>query len=92
MKLIIKCGKWIFEIKQIFARKTEKFGDDFSASLVINNNNGVAKIELAINKNSDTFTRQDYRDLRAFFKLVGFKNVKFERFKNDEQKEVTKTV
>mgnify|MGYP005989504779 CR=1 FL=1 len=46
MKLIIKCGKWIFEIKQIFARKTDDFGDDFTASLVINNSNGTAKIEL----------------------------------------------
>jgi hypothetical protein len=92
MKLIIKCGKWIFEIKQIFARKTDDFGDDFTASLVINNSNGTAKIELAINKSGDSFTRQDRRDLQEFFKLMGFENVTFDRFKNGKQIEVKKIV
>jgi hypothetical protein len=91
MNLTIKSGKWIFEIKQIFARKTESFGDDFTASLVINNINGTAKVELAINKN-DTFTRQDREDLQAFFAQMGFEKVTFDRFRSGEKKEVTKTV
>jgi len=90
MKLITKCGNWTFEAKQFFARKTENFGDDFTASLVINNSGGVAKVELAINKDDDTFTRQDYRDLQAFFMVMDFKEVTFDRFKHGQKKEVEK--
>ena len=92
MKLIIKCGNWTFEAKQFFARKAANFGDEFTASLVINNSNGVAKVELFINKDDDKFTRQDHRDLQAFFTLMGFKEVTFDRFKSGEKIEVEKIV
>lgn len=91
MNLIIQVGDWQFEVKQIFARKAKNFGDKYNASLVINNNSGVAKIELATNKKDDTFSRQDYRDLKKFCTMVGFERADFDRFKQGIKKEVARS-
>jgi hypothetical protein len=92
MKLIIKVGNWTFELKQVFARKTEKFGGDFQASAVITITDGVPHIELLINKHDDKFTKQDYCDFQAFLGMLGIENAKYARFKNGIKKEVEKTV
>jgi len=48
-------GNWNFELKQIFARKTNSFGEPYAASAVITVTNGTPNIELLINKADDDF-------------------------------------
>ncbi len=91
MKAIVRIGNWEFELKQVFARKTEKFGDKFESSAVITITDGTPHIELLINKNDDEFTRQDYRDFKAFLSMLGMNKAKYARFKQGNKKEVEKT-
>jgi hypothetical protein len=92
MKLIIKVGNWMFELKQVFARKTEKFGCDFQASAVITITDGVPHIELLINKHDDAFTKEDYEDFKSFLSLMGFEGVEFSRFKQGVKKQIEKVL
>jgi len=85
-------GNWNFELKQVFARKTKVHGEEFKASAVITITDGEPHIELLINKQSDAFTKLDYREFKAFLAQLGFENVKFARFKNSNKKEVEKTI
>jgi len=90
MERIKKTGKWIFEVKQIFARKTQAFGDEFTASAVITITDGEPHIELLINKHDDKLTKQDFIAFKNFLINLGFKNAKFSRFKNGIKKEAVK--
>jgi len=89
MNKITKQGDWTFELKQVFCRKTLVHGEEFKASAVITITDGEPHIELLINKQSDAFTKLDYRE---FLAQLGFENVKFARFKNSNKKEVNKAV
>jgi hypothetical protein len=93
---VTQVGCWTFEKKlngqQYFARKTANFGCAFSASAVITITDNVPIIELLINKNDDTFTKQDFQSFKVFItENLGFKKVTFDRFKNGKQREVNKT-
>jgi len=92
MKKTAQQGNWTFELKQVFCRKALTHGDEFQASAVITIADGVPHVELLINKDNDTFTKQDYREFKAFLIGLGFKNTKFARFKCGIKKEVEKTV
>ncbi len=92
MKIIVTIGNWTFELKQVFARKTKDFGNDFVACAVITFVDGVPNIELMLNKKEVKFTKQDYDDFKNFLRMLGVKNVAFARFKNGIKKEVKKTL
>lgn len=96
MSNITIVGNWIFEEKlggkQFFARKSKAYGGDYIAAMVITIIEGTPKIELFINKNTDTFTRQDYRDFQEFFTLSGFESASFDRYKKGVKKGIAKNI
>ena len=92
MKVTVRIGDWEFELKQVFARKTERFGEEYEATAVITVTDGVPHIELLMNKNDDDFTKKDYIAFKTFLSLVGFKNVEFSRFKKGTKKQIEKTL
>jgi hypothetical protein len=82
-------GEWTFEIKQIFCRKTPAHGEEYCASAVITVTDGEPHLELLLNKNTDVFSRSDYRDFNRYLKNLGFKSAKFKRIKNNKSRDVT---
>jgi len=88
MKKTAQQGNWTFELKQVFCRKALTHGQPYVASAVITITDGNAHVELLTNKNSDKFSRQDFKDLKTFINSLSFKKVHYSRFKNTEKKEV----
>lgn len=82
-------GEWSFEIKQIFCRKTPEHGEKYCASAVITVTDGEPHIELMLNKSTDHFSRQDYRDIRGYLTSLGFKRAKITRFNSAGSKVIT---
>lgn len=81
-------GNWQFELKQVFARKTSEHGQPYVASAVITITDGQAHVELLTNKDSDNFSRDDFKDIKGFINSLGFEKVHYSRFKNNEKVEV----
>lgn len=81
-------GSWSFELKQVFCRKTPVHGQPYSASAVVTITDGQAHVELLTNKDSDQFTRADFKDLKKFINGLGIKTIRYDRFKNNEKIEV----
>jgi hypothetical protein len=90
MKAIDREGNWSFELKQIFCRKVPKHGEPYTISLVVNIIDGEVYIELLSGKESDTFTKEDYKDLKTYLKSLGFHKAHYSRYKGDVKMEVQK--
>jgi len=72
-------GNWNFELKQVFCRKTDSFGEPYTASVVITVTNGIPNIELLISKLEDNFGKQDIKDIKEFLTGLGFEKAEFVR-------------
>lgn len=81
----VQQGNWNFELKQVFARKTNSFGEPYTASAVITVTNGTPNIELLINKSGGEFGKQDIREF-----LTGFEKADFVRVKQNTKREYTR--
>ena len=82
----VQQGNWNFELKQVFARKTNSFGEPYTASAVITVTNGTPNIELLINKSGDEFGKQDIKDIREFLTGLGFEKAEFVRVKQNTKR------
>lgn len=55
-----KAGKWMFVVKQIFARRAEKYGDKYTASAVITkNSSGQWDVEMFTNRGEEKLKQKD---------------------------------
>lgn len=82
MKYIMQVGDWSFEVKQIKAVKTPKFGIAYTSIAWITITNGKAAIEGVMTKDANKLTIKDGKDIKKFFNRIGFNhnNVEWRRF------------
>lgn len=67
---------WNIEIKQMFLRKTDEYGNSYSASCVINIVNGNFVIELM---NGEKLNSSELLEIRTLAKSMGFDSVTYNR-------------
>jgi len=75
---------WTFEIKLITARKTSKFGEEFTGVTHINIADSKAHVEAL---HCDEFTKADYKELKAFItQTLAFNSYEYSRYCCDLQR------
>lgn len=79
----VQVGNWVFETKQIKARRVDEFGKPYTAIADITIVDGAAHIEGMLCP--DGFDTEDAKSFKAYLLSLGFEKVKFCRFKKGKK-------
>lgn len=79
MQRFFEAHGWIFEVKQIIARRTECYGAEYDAQAILTIVDGELHIEGLLSKTGVGLT--DHKALNVLSKELGFDNIEFKRFK-----------
>ena len=74
----VQCDGWNFEVTQVRARRSAKYGESYDAVYTITIVNGELHVEHLLT-DGDSWTRDDARALRKFIKQFGLDKVKYVR-------------
>jgi len=85
---------WDFDIKQIFARKTDKHGNPYKASAVITKNTkGTHEIEMLTSQGDEQLNKLDFQTLKDAIKVLTGEeqpDIDYTRIKRGKTKQVTR--
>lgn len=84
MSRCIKINDWIFEVKMVRAIRVEEYGQPYSAIANINFTGDNVYIDGLMTNSTMEFSREDFNTLTAYLQQLGVKQIKFDRYKNQQ--------
>jgi hypothetical protein len=84
MSRCIKIDNWIFELKMVRAIRAEEYGQPYSAIANINFNGNSVYVDGLMTNSTVELVKEDFNTLKTYFQGLGVKEIKFDRYKNQQ--------